>query len=304
MIGYIRQNPVSVCIFVIALVLTAVSLYIVHFVPGRERFTEIALGGSNALVLDASRRAVFQAKDGRICAEPSPDVIGSLSAALESAVNLAPPAGGQGEAGGSGSELGGVLALMSDEDMQGLFQRSQGVQALRDGMYRLCEAYMNDAIDMYAYEGGMQDLVTALNFIVPLELCANMATSVLGIARPEQDADTKGVQEASKQEQGKSPEVTNTSGLIRIFEGCMALAATAGEMNAGNARFRSQALLLVRGDTQRFAFETLFRAYSGAEAIKEYCSQERRLIPSALRNACQSIGSPIQDPPPAESATK
>jgi len=59
-------------------------------------------------------------------------------------------------------------------------------------MYRLCEARMNGAIGNDFYEEQMIDLVATLNFIVPLELCANASLGSVPGERPEGKTDQEG----------------------------------------------------------------------------------------------------------------
>ena len=62
------------------------------------------------------------------------------------------------------------------QKIESLFDRSQGIQALRDGMYRLCEARSNGFIDNEVFERNLTHLVGTLNFVVPIELCTEMAS--------------------------------------------------------------------------------------------------------------------------------
>jgi hypothetical protein len=64
-------------------------------------------------------------------------------------------------------------------DRRGLNERSQGIQALRDGMYRLCEAFLNEAITSATYEDHIGHLTATLNFIVPIELCAKLNREIV-----------------------------------------------------------------------------------------------------------------------------
>lgn len=118
------------------------------------------LGTAMSLTLDGSKRSILvNKKNGRFCSEPPPDAIAQIAAKLTASLS-APNAGVQ--ASGTGN---------LDVNILSLFQRSQGVQVLRDGMYRVCEAYLNEAIEAGDYRSQMVQLVSTLNYIVPVELC-------------------------------------------------------------------------------------------------------------------------------------
>ncbi len=79
----------------------------------------------------------------RICAEPSPDALSALASSL----------GGQGELSSekvqAALKLQGAFAQSETAAYVGL--RTQTIQLLRDGMYRLCEAYLSGALDQYSF---------------------------------------------------------------------------------------------------------------------------------------------------------
>ena len=51
-----------------------------------------------------------------------------------------------------------------------LFRRSQGSQFLRDGLFHLCQAYLNDAIDKEQYVAMYQDLLTRSQCLIAREI--------------------------------------------------------------------------------------------------------------------------------------
>lgn len=124
--------------------------------------------GTHLLALDSSRRTVYVNARGRICAEPPPDAVGSLFASLS---------GKGGVLGSSGEAQASFIA-----NLDSIFDRSQGIQALRDGMYRLCELHANGAFlpgDTETIRTQMESLVWTINFVVPFEVCADMAAGIL-----------------------------------------------------------------------------------------------------------------------------
>jgi len=91
--------------------------------------------GTFALV--AERRMVLvKFKDGSFCAEPPPDAVDNLSAALSAGL-----AADTKSVGASASAAAAVATYAKQ-----LFYRSQGLQLYRDGMFSLCTQYLNGAI--------------------------------------------------------------------------------------------------------------------------------------------------------------
>ena len=151
--------------------------------------------GVKTLTLDGSKRSIvaFQREDGPLffCAEPSPDSMGTLSAAFASAIQA-----GEGNWTASASGNGTI-----DTSVISLFTRSQGIQALRDGLYRLCEAFANGAIDEEQYQANIIALTATLNFVVPIEICADMTNATQG-----------DFQQCVKEARGFASDIFNTQG--------------------------------------------------------------------------------------------
>jgi len=78
---------------------------------------------------------------GKFCAEPPPDaaenIANKMAAAIEAAAKVP-----EGEASAK-MEYAKQLAT----NVQNLFHRSQGLQFYRDGMFNLCQSYLNNIID-------------------------------------------------------------------------------------------------------------------------------------------------------------
>lgn len=132
------------------------------------------MGKHVAITTDASKRSVLlNTALGRSCSEPAPDAIGTI------ATSLAAKLSAQAEHPQSGSDvsLDGNIDTTTQTAITQLFQRSQGVQVLRDGMYRLCEANLNGALDTATYRLSVVSLISTLNYVVPIELCTRLASS-------------------------------------------------------------------------------------------------------------------------------
>src|SRR5262249_1819361 len=78
-----------------------------------------------------------------------------------------------------GAELEANLAAKITSDLKStaetIFQRSQGIQLLRDTMFSLCEALQNGVIEKEEYRQLIQSLIATANFIIPFEQCTGMA---------------------------------------------------------------------------------------------------------------------------------
>lgn len=72
------------------------------------------------------------------CAEPSPDVLKAVADSLSA----------QAEVAGRG---GGGLSTSSAESAASIGLRTATIQLLRDGLYRICEAYANGALSEFGY---------------------------------------------------------------------------------------------------------------------------------------------------------
>lgn len=94
-----------------------------------------------------------QGYDSKFCAEPPPDATQSITSAVSAAFS--------GTASGVpvNPEVSAEFAKSLATTAQSLFYRSQGVQLFRDGLYNLCQAYLNGAISPAQYHQQFQSLV-------------------------------------------------------------------------------------------------------------------------------------------------
>jgi len=97
----------------------------------------------------AERRMVITKKDygitdvytSKFCAEPSPDATQSIASTLRAALTASTK--GLAADPAVSAEFGRTLETTA----KSLFQRSQGVQFFRDGLFNLCQAYLNGALN-------------------------------------------------------------------------------------------------------------------------------------------------------------
>jgi hypothetical protein len=117
-------------------------------------YRTVDLSQGSTLLTDAKTRTVLNMAPGGgsspgyvipsrvICAEPSPDVAQAVSKSFSAELSAA--------VAGEGSGQGQVSAAQAASVAE-LGKRLAAVQALRDGLYRACEAYANGAITDASY---------------------------------------------------------------------------------------------------------------------------------------------------------
>jgi hypothetical protein len=158
---------------------------------GRDAVDTKKMGNMEMLILDASRRSIVVSNGGQFCSEPVPDAANTF--AKEFAGKLS---GERGDA-----KAAADLSQLVNVEISKLFERSQGIQALRDGMYRLCEAYINHAITEDTYQEHIANLTATLNFIVPIELCSKLNREIVAAIS----------NAATSLQKGSSPDETPTN---------------------------------------------------------------------------------------------
>lgn len=125
---------------------------------------KVTIGKVNSLTQDAAKRSILVYDNGILCAEPPPDVAGTVAGQVSAQL-----AAKQNDQNFNASSLQKVSTAI-----EALYNRSQGIQAMRDAMYRLCEALGNRAIDRDFYQRHIIYLLGTLNFVVPTELCTSL----------------------------------------------------------------------------------------------------------------------------------
>jgi hypothetical protein len=168
-------------IFTVALVKgTGFEVGGVSFSPTRQDVVSVK-DTAQLIRQDASQRAILLVPRQRgqtvlnACSEPPPDVAQNLAQSLNSSLEAL---------GKKGGELEANVAAKVTSDLKTaaelIFQRSQGIQLLRDTMFRLCEALQNGVIEREDYREMIQTLISTANFIIPFEQCTGMARANQG----------------------------------------------------------------------------------------------------------------------------
>ncbi|TKB67857.1 MAG: hypothetical protein E8D52_11345 [Nitrospira sp.] len=145
----------------------------------------IAVTQSKTDLKDSSGKITATETTTRLCAEPSPDALSALSAAAS--------------ASGSYKEISAQLAGSISEVASNIGIRTQSIQLLRDGMYRLCEAYMNGALDRKEYMGQQRRYQIMMSGLLAIESLTDVVTPKQVVLRGESAATTgRGILEAEK----------------------------------------------------------------------------------------------------------
>lgn len=121
--------------------------------PGDKRVGTLATVAQRRIVIVKFENAAF-------CAEPSPDAVDNLSAALSAALS------GGTESITAKASLAASIATFAKQ----LFFRSQGLQLYRDGMFSLCNAFLNGAIDKTVFQEKQTKLLEAAEKLIAAEL--------------------------------------------------------------------------------------------------------------------------------------
>ncbi|WP_135468118.1 hypothetical protein [Crenalkalicoccus roseus] len=127
-----------------------------------------------AYPMDASRRNIIATAGGSVCAEPPPDTASTVAAQLSAQLAARR---------GSDAEGSGQVAQELRSAVEKLYERSQGIQALRDLMFRLCEAKINNLINEEQYRSMTRHVILTLNFVVPFEQCAGLVRTATSLSQ-------------------------------------------------------------------------------------------------------------------------
>ncbi len=116
----------------------------------------------------ARREVIVKFPDNKFCAEPPPDVAESLTSSI--AVAAQGSAKAQPGTPEFTASIDAVKTLATS--IRTLFTRSQGVQLFRDGLFHLCQAYLNCGIKETEYVDLYKDLLKKSLELVEKELPA------------------------------------------------------------------------------------------------------------------------------------
>lgn len=134
------------------------------------------LSPGQVLSIDARQRLVLVGeRNGQTiyCAEPSPDAIVARASYAAAQANATTP---------QGTNAGGGVGVATNEAVGSIGLRTQTIQLLRDGYYRVCEAYLNGAIDDKEYKDILDVIDIFMLALVSLEsLSGTVAAPAIAI---------------------------------------------------------------------------------------------------------------------------
>lgn len=133
------------------------------------------LSPGQVLSIDARQRLVLVGeRNGQTiyCAEPSPDAIVARASYAAAQGNAKTP---------QGVEAGGRVGFSTSETAGSLGLRTQTIQLLRDGYYRVCEAYLNGAIEADQYKEILDVIDLFMIALVSLETVSRGAVAAPAI---------------------------------------------------------------------------------------------------------------------------
>ena len=146
---------------------------------GGTIFKQTTLGSASVLSIDARQRVVIEGtrKDNQhvVCAEPSPDSI--VASAAELAASGSAPIGN--------TTVNAKLAAAYSETAATIGVRTETIQVLRDGYYRICEAYLNGAIERDEYKATLGFIDEFIVTVVAIETLGGKVMAPAVIISPQ-----------------------------------------------------------------------------------------------------------------------
>lgn len=221
---------------------------------GSTIHTHENIGGVDTLSLDAKQRLLLVGErpadntglsydyDGEgpkrvTCTEPMPDALVAQTAVLAASGNLAQPAG---------NTVGANLATGLTESAGSIAFRNHTIQMLRDGYYRLCEAYLNGAINKSQYRHMVLNADTFMVVISALQTIGlNQMTPAITL--------TPGTIKVAANKEGNAGVEVTPAGKSEIQQSSAA-AATVGKENAKIAHEIVKDYLRYRAELAKFHY--------------------------------------------------
>lgn len=132
------------------------------FSSGKEQLGTLATTAQRRIVL--VKLAGNKEGIGRFCAEPSPDAADNLASTLSLVLKakIKTPK--------TNVDAGADLARELSTTVQKLAKRSQGLQFFRDGMYNLCQSFLNGAITSDVFYKSQDQLMNISAKLIETEL--------------------------------------------------------------------------------------------------------------------------------------
>jgi hypothetical protein len=130
--------------------MTATSIFLSGCASGAI-FKRTKLADIDVLSIDARQRLVLVGTrpggDRVVCTEPSPDAIVARAEALAARGNVPIPS-----KLATSAAVDAALSASSGESVASIAMRTQTIQLMRDGYFRLCEGYLNGVVTEQEYQ--------------------------------------------------------------------------------------------------------------------------------------------------------
>lgn len=124
---------------------------------------EDKVGHYRTLAVTSERRVImFNDAKNRYCAEPPPDVAQNISSALSFGVKAT--------AGKLPADVEAEYTKALAVAAQRLMNRSQGLQLYRDGMYYLCQAFINEGVSVDGFVKQSESLLKTSEDLIRHEI--------------------------------------------------------------------------------------------------------------------------------------
>jgi hypothetical protein len=124
---------------------------------------EDKVGNYRTLAVTAERRVImFNDVKNRYCAEPPPDVAQNISSALSYSAKAT--------AGKLPADIEAEYTKALAVAAQRLMNRSQGLQLYRDGMYYLCQAFINEGVSVDGFVTESKSLLDTAERLIRHEI--------------------------------------------------------------------------------------------------------------------------------------
>jgi hypothetical protein len=190
---------------------------------------KIVIDNGKGLSLGARQRTILVSKNGGkdgkrqvVCVEPSPDVFAVRAASAA----LATKGVFRGQENTEKGQQSAADAGFSTSESAATISRKQTIQLLRDGLFRLCEAYMNGAVDETQYNVALVNMDKLMASLLAIDTIGGTAfPPAVGITAGEAgenisdkpdapgngDSKTNKSQDASKKFEVPAKEISKTA---------------------------------------------------------------------------------------------
>jgi len=164
---------------VVLMIIAGFSVTAIACAPMERSVKRDQIANVGTLSTSASRRVVivnssFKSKEpfleSAFCAEPSPDITEDVIASLTSKSDLSGGAETTGEIAKLQAQAKVELARNFQSVGQILFKRTQGAQFWRDGLFNLCQSYVNGSIGKEQFEKKYDQLLQNSVELIRLEI--------------------------------------------------------------------------------------------------------------------------------------